>query len=164
MGFPKNSRQFQTMGRVGTKASENPVIYAAGQTVAGDNGVEAGLFAWGKYPTETTGVYNPVKYSNAGTGKPGGIISGETVQTYLNINEESTMKFAKGNDVLVMVQGDIFVKSETVATAGQKVFANLVDGKIKTGVAGATIEGAIETDFKVLTTGEVGDIIIISNY
>ena len=161
MAFPKNSKQVQAAGRIGTKASENPAFYAAGQTVAGA-AVQAGLFAWGTQPADAKSVYSPIKYANKGTGIPSGIISGETMQTYL-CEEEASMTIPAGATVLVITRGDVFVKTETAAEAGQKVFASLADGKIKTGAAGATVADAIETDFRVITSGAASDIIIISN-
>lgn len=164
MSFPKKSQAYQAVGKPGTRATDNPVIYVAGQTVAGEDGVTAGLFAWGTPSSETNDIYKPVLFSNTGTGKPAGIVSAETIQTYLDIDEEASMHIPANTNALIISHGDIFVKTETAATVGQKVFAVLADGTIKTGDAGAVIDGAVETNAKVVTAGAAGDVIIISNY
>lgn len=51
---------------------------------------------------------------------------------------------------MVAETGDYFVQTKTVATVGQKVFANTDSGEIYTGAAGGTVEGAVETDWIVL--------------
>lgn len=75
--------------------------------------------------------------------------------------------FLKGFPVSVAVKGDFAVVTGTAATVGQSVFAVLTDGTIKTGTAGNTVEGAEETDYKVVNInggGAAGDIIVISNW
>ena len=59
-------------------------------------------------------------------------------------------------------KGDFWAVAKTVAVIGQKVFAVIADGTIKTGAAGAAVAGAVETDFKVVTAGAIGELIIIS--
>ena len=73
----------------------------------------------------------------------------------------------KGFPVSVAVKGDFAVITRTAATVGQSVFAVLADGSIKTGAAGDDMDGAVETDYKVVDInggGAVGDIIVISNW
>ena len=73
----------------------------------------------------------------------------------------------KGFPVSVAVKGDFAVITGTAATVGQSVFAVLADGSIKTDKAGGAVDGAIETDYKVVSInggGAVGDIIVISNW
>lgn len=85
----------------------------------------------------------------------------------LGYNESASNTVPKGFPVSVAVKGDFAVVTGTTATVGQSVFAVLADGTIKTGTAGATVEGAVETDYKVVNInggGAVGDIIVISNW
>lgn len=73
----------------------------------------------------------------------------------------------KGFPVSVAVKGDFAVITGTTATVGQSVFAVLADGTIKTGKAGVPVDGAVETDYKVVNInggGANGDIIVISNW
>lgn len=162
MGFPKNSRQYQASGRAGTKATDNPVSYAPYQPVAGENGVTAGRFAWKTAGENNSEVYNPDTYLNTGTGSPAGIVSAESIQTYLNYDEEASMLIPAGQGVMVAETGDWFMQTKTEASAGQKVFADLSTGEISTAAAGGTVEGAVETDWVVSKGGAAQDIIIIS--
>ena len=85
----------------------------------------------------------------------------------LGYNESAFNTVPKGFPVSVAVKGDFAVVTGTAATVGQSVFAVLADGTIKTDTAGATVEGAVETDYKVVNInggGAVGDIIVISNW
>ena len=85
----------------------------------------------------------------------------------LGYNESASNTVPKGFPVSVAVKGDFAVVTGTAATVGQSVFAVLADGTIKTDKAGGTVEGAVETDYKVVNInggGAVGDIIVISNW
>lgn len=85
----------------------------------------------------------------------------------LGYNESASNTVPKGFPVSVAVKGDFAVITGTAATVGQSVFAVVADGTIKTGTAGETVEGAVETDYKVVNInggGAVGDIIVISNW
>ena len=61
-------------------------------------------------------------------------------------------------------KGDLLVVSAASATAGQKVFAVLATGLIVAGAAGATIAGAIETNWRIVTSASAGDVFQISNW
>lgn len=162
MGFPKNSRQYQALGRAGSKATDNPVSYAPYQPVAGENGVTAGRFAWKTAGENNSEVYNPDTYLNTGTGLPAGIVSAESIQTYLNYDEEASMLIPAGQGVMVAETGDWFMQTKTEASAGQKVFADLSTGEVSTAAAGSTVEGTVETEWVVSKGGAAQDIIIIS--
>lgn len=85
----------------------------------------------------------------------------------LGYNKSASNTVPKGFPVSVAVKGDFAVITATAATVGQSVFAVLADGTIKTGTAGATVEGAVQTDYKVVNInggGAKGDIIVISNW
>ena len=55
-------------------------------------------------------------------------------------------------------------KTTTAATVGQKVFASNTTGEIATGAAGATAAGFTETEFKVASIGDVGELIKITAF
>ena len=64
-----------------------------------------------------------------------------------------------GTDLGVFTVGDFWVRTATAATVGQKIFAVLADGTTKTGAAGATISGAVETSYWVASAADAGSII-----
>jgi hypothetical protein len=64
----------------------------------------------------------------------------------------------------VGLRGDYWVTTLTAAAPGQKVFAVLDGGAAKAGDHGATIAGAIETQWFVVSAGAAGEVIKISNW
>ena len=164
MGFPRKVNSSMAIGKPGEKASDNPVSYVAGQTVAGSNGCFASRFAWITAGQTKDDIYNPATFSNTGTGKPDGFVEALTLQDYINeINSDSTMLIPAGYGVNIAQNGDYFVSVTAGATVGQKVFAKLADGSISTSSAGATLAGYIETDWTVTTGADSAGVIIISN-
>jgi hypothetical protein len=69
-----------------------------------------------------------------------------------------------GGNVSVQKKGDFFVQAAAAVTKGQKVFASLTTGAVSGGTAGATVEGAVETDFYFVTSAGAGEISVISNW
>ena len=164
MSFPTQTNKYLALGKPGTKASANPVYYAPGQNVAGENGVKAGTFVWATAGTEDSEVYNPTTYSNSGTGKPAGLVEALTLQDYINdIDSDATMLISAGYGVNIACSGDYFATVTATATLGQKVFANLTDGSISTASAGKTYSGYVETDWQVSQGTDAAGVIIISN-
>lgn len=104
--------------------------------------------------------------SKGKTGAPLGLAVRE-ITNPLGYNQPASNTVPKGFPVSVAVKGDFAVITRTPATVGQSVFAVLADGSIKTGKAGVTVDGEIETDYKVVNInggGAAGDIIVISNW
>lgn len=101
--------------------------------------------------------------------KLGGTIPMGIAQRVYQYNNESlvagaSMTIPAGSGVSVIKKGYVYVAATAAATVGQKVFAVLATGAIKTGAAGATVSGAVETDWSVLTPATAaGDIIVIGN-
>lgn len=101
--------------------------------------------------------------------KLGGTIPMGIAQRVYQYNNESlvagaSMTIPAGSGVSVIKKGYVYVAATAAATVGQKVFAVLATGAIKTGAAGATVSGAVETDWIVLTPATAaGDIIVIGN-
>lgn len=163
MSFPTQTNKYLALGKQGTKASANPVYYAPGQTVAGENGVTAGRFAWATAGAEDSEIYNPNTYVNTGTGAPDGLVEALTLQDYINdINSDSTMLIPAGYGVNIARSGDYFVSVSAAATVGQKVYANLTTGTVGTASAGKTWSGYVETEWTVSQGTAAAGIIIIS--
>lgn len=145
------------IGVPGQHMSTNPLVSTQKGYCAADT-VTIGGFVW------ATTVNNFVK--STGKGAPLGFAVRE-ITNPLGYNESASNTVPKGFPVSVAVKGDFAVVTGTAATVGQSVFAVLEDGSIKTGTAGSTEEGAVETDYKVVNInggGAVGDIIVISNW
>lgn len=162
MGFQTSVELQQAAAVAGDFASTNPrrsVVSHEGALVAGATGVTVARFAWAS---------GAGTVSNEGAGKPTGFVNrlqgSALITVYL---AEVSQLIPQGFAVTLMETGDYWIKSSTVATVGQKVFASLTTGEIQTGAAGATIAGHIETDFRVSGfatggTGAIGELIVMS--
>jgi hypothetical protein len=150
------------IGVPGQHMSTNPLVSTQKGYCAADT-VTIGGFVW----AETVGENDAfVKSTGTGAGAPLGFAVRE-ITNPLGYNQPDSNTVPKGFPVSVAVKGDFAVITATTATVGQSVFAVLADGTIKTGAAGDTVEGAVETDYKVVNInggGAVGDIIVISNW
>lgn len=145
------------IGVPGQHMSTNPLVSTQKGYCAADT-VTIGGFVW----AATVDAF----VKSTGTGAPLGFAVRE-ITNPLGYNELASNTVPKGFPVSVAVKGDFAVVTGTTATVGQSVFAVLADGSIKTDTAGSTVEGAIETDYKVVNInggGAVGDIIVISNW
>ena len=151
--FQKNIEGFPSAGVAGDRATLNPTVYTVGKSLA-DGNVSAGTFVW-----ETS-----KGAANTGSGLPLGFV--ERTLTFYNYDMLSgaSMVAVSGSALTVARKGDYYAVSATAATVGQKVFAVLADGTLKTGEAGATISGAVETGWSVATGGGIGDLITITNW
>lgn len=104
---------------------------------------------------------------NTGSGSPAGIAYRVKVGT-LPCDQAAYNGYQAGQPAPVLTgeKGEsVWVKTTTAATIGQKVFAVLADGTSATAAAGSTVEGAVETVFKVVAfqnDGSVGDLILIA--
>lgn len=145
------------IGVPGQHMSTNPLVSTQKGYCAADT-VTIGGFVWAN---------NAASVKSTGTGVPLGLAVRE-ITNPLGYNESAFNTVPKGFPVSVAVKGDFAVFTKTPATVGQNVFAVLADGSIKTNEAGNTVDGAIETDYKVVNingVSAVGDnIIVISNW
>lgn len=151
------------IGVPGQHMSTNPLVSTQKGYCAADT-VIIGGFVWAV--TVNKNDANDAFVKSTGTGAPLGFAVRE-ITNPLGYNESASNTVPKGFPVSVAVKGDFAVITATIATVGQSVFAVLADGTIKTGTAGDTVEGAVETDYKVVNInggGAVGDIIVISNW
>lgn len=148
------------IGVPGQHMSTNPLVSTQKGYYAADT-VTIGGFVWAETEKE-----NDAFVKSTGKDAPLGFAVRE-ITNPLGYNESASNTVPKGFPVSVAVKGDFAVVTRTTATVGQSVFAVLADGSIKTGTAGDTVEGAEETDYKVVNInggGAVGDIIVISNW
>lgn len=154
--FQEQVNILPAIGVPGQHMSTNPLVSTQKGYCAADT-VTIGGFVW---------VENDAFVKSTGTGAPLGFAVRE-ITNPLGYNQPASNTVPKGFPVSVAVKGDFAVITGTEATVGQSVFAVFADGTIKTGIAGSTIEGAVETDYKVVNInggGAVGDIIVISNW
>lgn len=157
MAFQKTVNTYPGIGIPGAYAAINPIVSTAKGYVA-SAACKIGGFVWADEENKEGCCVKPT-----GTGRPLGFAVRE-ITNPLGIDVEASNVVPVGYPVSVEVKGDFFAVTLTEATVGQKVFAVLEDGTIKTGAAKATVEGAVETDFEVIQAGSANDVIIISNW
>lgn len=148
----------QAPGIEGDFAGANPrasVLAGEGAFVVGAAGATVGRFAW----ADASG-----RVTNVGSGAPTGFIHRQMNALITVYQGVSSMVIPEGLIVALMSAGDYWVKSLTVATVGQKVFASNTTGEIKTGAAGATVAGYTETKFTVGSAAAVGELIKITTW
>lgn len=155
MAFQKNVNTYPGIGIPGAYAAINPIVSTAKGYVA-SAACNIGGFVWADPKKE--GCVKPT-----GTGRPLGFAVRE-ITNPLGIDVEASNVVPVGHPVSVEVKGDFFAVTTTNAIVGQKVFAVLADGTIKTGDAQKPGEDAVETDFEVIQAGAAKDVIIISNW
>lgn len=172
LGFQQSVNLQQAAAVAGDFASANPrasVVSHEGTLVAGANGVTVARFAWA---TSAGLVSNTVVSSgNTLSNKPAGFVhrrqGAALITTYLG---EISNLVPQGFEVTLMETGDYWVPPlVNTALIGQKVFANLGDGTIRTATAGSTIanfSGTASFATSVMTvtvassgTLKVGDVI-----
>lgn len=156
-GFQSTVNLQQAPAIAGDFASSNPrasVIEPEGGFIVASGGLVTGTFGW----VQSDGI--TVLNSDA-SAKPSGFVcrlQGKALIT--NYLAESGNTIPVGFAVTLMRTGDYFFTANTnAAVKGQKVFAKLTDGTTRTGAAGATISGYVETDFVVsmaCASGELG--------
>lgn len=155
MEFKKTVNTYPGIGIPGAYAAINPIVSTAKGYVA-SAACNIGGFVWAD--NKSKGCVKPT-----GTGLPLGFAVRE-ITNPLGIDVEASNVVPVGYPVSVEVKGDFFAVTTTAATVGQKVFAVLTDGTIKTGAAKVAVENAVETDFEVIQAGSANDVIIISNW
>lgn len=159
MAFQSSVRPYSGVGQEGQPASNSPIIAAAGGPgafQAGNNGLYMCRFAW-------RDATDQKKLNNTGTGKPVGYVYNNANAT-IDFLQSNSLLITKGREASPIVGGDFWAKAATIATVGQKVFAVLADGTLKTDDAGATVAGAVETDWYVASPAAVGDVFVISTW
>ena len=143
------------VGLPGAYAAVNPIVSTAKGYIAKVN-VPVGGFCW--EDSTVAGQVNP-----SGSGAPLGFVVRE-VAYVLDTDADAINYVPAGGNVSVQKKGDFFVQAAVAVTKGQKVFADTTTGAVKAGAAGATVSGAVETDFYFVTTAEANEISVISNW
>ena len=141
-------------GIPGSKAAVNVFDYYP-RSLTAETDVTAGTFVW-------PGTDPAAQAKPSGAGRPLGLAERNIVYPIYDVMSEGSLIIEAGETLTVATQGAFHAVSATVATVGQKVFAVLADGTIKTGAAGATVAGAVETAWKVVTPGAAGEVIVIA--
>lgn len=142
-------------GQVPHYTPTTPVVYTGETIYAGD-------FVW---VTDTNGAAVAKKASQSG--KPTGIVQ-RVLDNPLATNLDASMQIPVGHKAAVIVWGDVFVKTTDSAAVGKKLFVNNTTGAITCGNAGASVSGATETDWTVVslannTAAATGSVVIASN-
>lgn len=149
-------------GQFASVSNTHNVLAGVGQLVAGDEGVIVGRFAWANLETGIADTAKPSVLTNCAVGFVG---RGSNFGIIFNAFDGASMLVSKGYGVTLFDRGDFWVKTTTVATVGQAVFASDTTGEIATGAAGATIAGFTEVPlFKVASIGAVGSLVKISAF
>lgn len=154
--FQEQVNILPAIGVPGQHMSTNPLVSTQKGYCAADT-VTIGGFVWAE---------NDAFVKSTGEGAPLGFAVRE-ITNPLGYNQPASNTVPKGFPVSVAVKGDFAVITRTAAKVGQSVFAVLADGSIKTGTAGGNVNGATETDYKVVNIngdGAEGNIIVISNW
>ncbi|MFW5410779.1 structural cement protein Gp24 [Pectobacterium brasiliense] len=162
MAFQQTVGIYRGVGQVGHPASSSPIIAAAGGPgafKAAPAGVSIATFVF-RDATDPKVVANVAPTE---TSKPVGFIQ-NLAQAIIGYGQSASMLIRGGVEISPKVGGDFWVKSSTVATVGQKVFASVTDGSIATGAEGATVAGHVETDWYVSQGAAIGDLAIISSW
>ena len=156
MAMQKKVNLYQAVAVQGDRASQNPTVYMPFNFLAGGN-ITGGTFVW-QDPA------NPNDILNSGTGAPLGFI--ERILTNFNyvLTSEGTLIVEEGGELAVAVRGDFYALADASVTVGMAVFANNTTGAVKFAEAGSTQSGYTETNWRALTAGAAGDLIIISNW
>lgn len=153
--FQSKVELMPAIGLPGAYAAVNPIVSTARGYIAKVN-VPVGGFCWEDSTVE--GQVNP-----SGSGAPLGFVVREVAYP-MGTEVDAINYVPAGHNVSVQKKGDFFVQAEAAVTKGQKVFASLTTGAVSGGTAGATVEGAVETDFYFVTSADAGEISKISNW
>lgn len=153
--FQKQINPCPAKGVPGDRAGLNPHVYTIGNPVA-EGPVNVGGFVWDGSESGQA--------KSSGSGAPLGFV--ERVLAYYDLTRDGSagLTVPAGSALLVARRGDYYAVAQTASTRGQKVFAVLNGGGLKTAAAGASVSGAVETGWTVLNGGAAGDIITISNW
>lgn len=156
MPFQKTVNRDPAVGIPGTPYTFGPQVITVKIAAAA---VTAGRFVFtGDDETGST-------VTNAGTGQPLGLAVVTKTEGHFDLTRmESSMEVVPGNPVTVAERGGFYVVAGTAAEKDQAVYASLTDGSIALGDAGGTMEGYIETIWKVAAPAPAGEVIPINTW
>lgn len=155
-GIPVIPSSVPRPSRAGTFATRNPYasMVAGSQIIGGPNGVALGRFAWANL---TTGIAANIRSTPDERLGFSLLISGVWQRVFWR---DGVLVSREGQPVTLMTSGDFWARFEGGASAGQPVYASLVDGQPLSGYA----DGAEITPWFVVTDAAPGDLAIISTY
>ncbi|MGF6604588.1 hypothetical protein P3T23_009344 [Paraburkholderia sp. GAS448] len=173
MGFQTQVYYQPSPAVEGDFASVNPrasVLAGPGSLVAGPNGVTVGRFAWatstGQEDISSGEVdfYNLV--SSSGTGPPSGFVHRNQQALITQWLAEATMVIPGGLPVTLFSAGDFWARNagNAATVVNQKVFADLGNGAAIPADAGATVAGAVETKWTVMSAAAPGELMKMSTW
>ena len=149
----------------GDRAGQEPIVHTPYNCTAEDvtsgsttTHVTVGNFVWAG---TAGGQVNGATAATAATDKPLGLVERLFDHFNYELKSDGTMEILDGQTVTVVVEGDMYAKTATAATVGQKVFANTTTGAVHPGTAGGTVASCVETMWFVKSAGAIGDVIII---
>lgn len=154
MPFQKTINTYSSPAAAGQIASGNPTAwYVAGPNalVSGALGLTVAAFAWA---TPITAGDTPERADSnallvaAGLDRvPSGFVVNEQQGNIQLVLQESGLQILPWQAVELMTRGDVWAKLPAGITGArkQKVFANMLNGSIATGAAGATVSGTAVT-------------------
>lgn len=114
------------------------LLAKSGDTVA----VEVGKFAWDNGDGTCSAV---------GTGKPTGLVHRTMTYPIYNLSDGATMIVPANYPVGIADKCSMLIEVTDTPTVGNKIFVNNTTGAITNAAAGTTVEGATETDYKIVT-------------
>lgn len=166
--FPTAIQTYPAIGVAGDKATLNPFVYTDVNPLAGDANIQVGRFVWldpdnEPIPEHGSGIWMALSTGAEGV-KPMGLVERNHSYFNLDVKDGGTLTVEEGARLQVVKFGDMYIHAATAATAGQKVFATLTDGSAQFGAAGATVAGAVETDFVVKRGGAADSLITVSSW
>lgn len=137
---------------------------------AGNGGVTVSRFVWfttapttgnqsGDTASQNIFVSNTQTVVNS---TPDAFAYSVTTGVITTTTANSTMTKQAGDMVESAIAGAFLVKLTTNSTQGQKVFANILDGTMQSGTAGATIAGYVETSYKITLGGTAGTLVVMT--
>ncbi len=131
----------------GQAVTPNQSIYTPRNYIAAEGGLAAGGFAF-------YGDDEHLAYSNGSAllGFVERVLSG----FIWDITEGASLSYAEGDAVTIAVRGDYWVKAPAAVAVGDAVYADASTG--------AVASGGVDTGWTYRSTGEEGDMVMISNW
>lgn len=143
-GFQKQVNAQPAPGVEGAIASSNPpALYVTGPggLISGALGVICARFGWASYQSDGSERVdnNAALIANGLERSPSGFIANEQQGLNTVYLSEAGMGILPWQAMELFTRGDFWALMKTAATRGQKVFANLLDGTVAAGTAGAVL-------------------------
>jgi len=80
------------------------------------------------------------------------------------IGQSGTLVVPEGSPLTIVTLGNLWVNMTNSSSEGEAVFASLTDGSLTSAAAGTTVAGSVETTWRVVVSGLVGEASLISNW